>query len=313
MEIQQAAVIGGGTAGRGVARVLAAAGIEVQLVEATGVSLDESMQSLREALNRDIGRWAVTETERDATLSRISGYSELPDFAGTGLIVEAIHEDPKEKRALLGRLDMAAPESTLLFLNTSTLSITELSAAVRPERRGNLLGLHFLHPVSRTPLVELIRGLHTSDSTAQAARALATRLGKEVIEVAEYPGYVSTRLTLVLINEAIHVLMEGVATRDAVDRAMRLRLGSSHGPLALADEIGLDSVHRALESLWQELGLAQFRPAPLLRRMVTDGWLGEKSGRGFYRYDPTGRRIAETEDLSRPAVAHGALSDPDGN
>jgi len=313
MEIQQAAVIGGGTAGRGVARVLAAAGIGVQLVEASGASLEESMESLREALNRDIGRWAVTETERDAILSRIVGYSELPDLSGTRLIVEAIHEDPKEKRALLGRLDAHAPEETLLFLNTSTLSITELSTAVQPARRPNLLGLHFLHPVSRTPLVELIRGLHTNDATAKAARTLATRLGKEVIEVAEYPGYVSTRLTLVLINEAIHVLMEGVATRDAVDRAMRLRLGSSHGPLALADEIGLDSVHRALESLWQELGLAQFRPAPLLRRMVTDGWLGEKSGRGFYRYDPTGRRITEREDLSRPAVAHGALSAPDGN
>ncbi len=308
-DIQRAAVFGGGTAGRGVARVLAAAGIEVLLVESSREALDRALDALRDAMARDIGRWALTEAERDAQLARIEGTHGTTDLRGVQLVAEAIGENRREKTALLAELDGRADPEAFIFLNTSTISITELAAGLPLERQRRILGLHFLHPVSRTPLVELIRGQESSPGTVEAARRLAARLGKEVIEVAEYPGYITTRLTLVLINEAIQLVMEGVATRDAVDRAMRLRLGASHGPLALADEIGLDSVHRALESMWEGLGLPQFRPAPLLRRMVTEGWLGEKSGRGFYRYDSSGRRIPEPEDLARPGVALGSLED----
>jgi 3-hydroxybutyryl-CoA dehydrogenase len=312
-ELQRAAVVGGGTSGRGVARALASAGIEVVLVERTEDSLERSLRALREGMNRDIGRWALTEGERDAALARIRGAWGLPDLSGIRLLFEAIPEDLKEKRALLRELDGRAPPGCVFLLNTSTLSITGLAEAVSEARRPLVIGLHFLHPVTRIPLVELIRGRESGPRAEAAARALAARLGKEVMEVAEYPGYVTTRLTLALINEAVHVVMERIATRDAVDRAMKLRLGSTHGPLALADEIGLDSVHRALESLWHELGLPQFRPAPLLRRMVSEGWLGEKSGRGFYRYDETGRRLPEEEDLREPEVARFFGSgDPEG-
>jgi len=303
LELQRAAVFGAGTSGRGVARVLANAGIEVLVVEKAPGSLDRAMAALRESMERDIGRWSLTEAERDAILARIEGVSEEEaDLTEIQAVFECITEDIKEKRRLLFDLDQRAPEGSFFFLNTSTLSVTSLAESVSPPRRPLVLGLHFLHPVPRIPLVELVRGRESGRRAEEAARSLARRLGKEVVEVAEYPGYVTSRLTLCLINEAIHLVMEGVATRDVVDRSVKLRLGGSHGPLALADEIGLDSIHRALESLWKELGLPQFRPAPLLRRMVNEGWLGEKSGRGFYTYDETGRRIVDREDLSEPEV-----------
>ncbi|MFW5905152.1 MAG: 3-hydroxyacyl-CoA dehydrogenase family protein [bacterium] len=300
--VDRAAVVGGGTSGRGIARVLAAAGIEVLLVERTSETLEHSQRALREGLERDIGRWALTESERDAMLARIRGVAGLPDLSGIQVLFEAVTEDLKEKRAVLEELDRRAPPDAVFLLSTSTLSITTLAEATSEGRRPLVIGLHFLHPVSRIALVELIRGRDTGGRAEAVARSLARRLDKEVVEVAEYPGYVTSRLTLGLINEAIHLVMEGVATRDVVDRAMKLRLGATHGPLALADEIGLDSVHRALESLWRELGLPQFRPAPLLRRMVSEGWLGEKSGRGFYRYDEAGVRRAENGDLEKPAL-----------
>ena len=302
LDLDRAAVVGAGTAGRGVCRVLAAAGVEVRMIERTPEALERAQAALREGLERDLGRWAVTESERDAILARIEGRTDLDAIRGVPMVFEAIPEDPKEKRVLLREMDRLADDNTVFVLNTSTLSVTALSEALPVGRRPLVIGLHFLHPVSRIPLVELVRGRYTGDRAEAVARQVARRLGKEVMEVAEYPGYVTTRLTLTLINEAIHVIMEGVATRDAVDRSMKLRLGARHGPLELADEIGLDSVHRALDSLWRELGLSQFRPAPLLRRMVSEGWLGEKSGRGFYRYDETGRRLPVTEDLGEPPL-----------
>ncbi len=301
-ELQRVAVVGAGTSGRGVARVLASAGIEVRLVERTSDSLTRSLGALREAMDRDIGRWALTDSERDAILARIEGVVGPPELEGIQVVFECITEDRKEKLALLRELDERAPAECVFLLNTSTLSITALAEAVSSSRRPLILGFHFLHPVARISLVELVRARESGERAERVARALARRLGKEVMEVAEYPGYVTSRLTLALINEAVHLVMEGVATRDTVDRAMKLRLGSTHGPLALADEIGLDSVHRALQSLWGELGLPQFRPAPLLRRMVSEGWLGEKSGRGFYRYTESGRRLSEKEDLTEPRL-----------
>ena len=301
-DTQRVAVVGAGTSGRGVARVMAAIGIEVLLVERTPETLARALQGLREAMDRDIGRWALTEAERDAALARIEGVAGSPDLDGVQVVFECITEDMKEKRAVLQELDQRAPADCVFLLNTSTLSVTSLAESVSASRRPLLLGLHFLHPVARIGLVELVRGRESGERAEAVARRLARRLGKEVMEVAEYPGYVTSRLTLALINEAVHLVMEGVATRDAVDRAMKLRLDSTHGPLALADEIGLDSVHRALESLWGELGLPQFRPAPLLRRMVSEGWLGEKAGRGFYRYSESGRRLPEDEDLTEPRL-----------
>ncbi len=299
-DLRCAAVVGGGTAGRGIARSLASAGVDVLLLERDEASLEASLRSLRDGMDRDIRRWTLTEGERDAALARIQGSASFPDLSGVQVLIETITEDLKEKRRLLGDLDEKAPPECAFLLNTSTLSVTELAESISKARRPRVIGLHFLHPVPRIGLVELIRGRETGVEGEAAARQVAQRLEKEVVEVAEYPGYVTSRLTLVLINEAIHTVMEGVATKDAVDRAMKLRLGSPLGPLALADQIGLDSVFRALDSLSTELGLPQFRPAALLRRMVSLGWLGEKSGRGFYRYDETGGRISGGEDFLEP-------------
>ncbi len=302
VDLSRAAVAGAGASGRGIARSLADAGVEVTVLERTPEAADAALQALREGMERDLGRWGITTTERDAVLSRIRWTTDPAQMAGHPAIFEAIQENLRDKRNLLRELHRHADPEAVLLLGTSTLSISTLADSLPPTRRPFVVGLHFQHPVTRVTMVELIRGRDTGARAEAVARQVAQRLGKEVVEVAEYPGYVTSRITLALINEAIHAVMEGVATRDAVDRAMKVRLGATHGPLALADEMGLDSVHRALSSLWRELGLTQFRPAPLLRRMVNDGWLGEKSGRGFYRYDETGRRLPEPEDLTEPDI-----------
>lgn len=300
--LHRAAVVGGGTAGRGIAQALADAGIDVLLLEVDEARARRAREQLREGMDREIRRWAITEAERDATLSRIRASHELAEVADHPLVVESITEDRKEKGTLFRELDRLCPPETVFLTNTSTLSLTELGEELSPDRRTRFAGLHVLHPVARTPLVELVRGRDTADRTLAVARELARRLGKEVIEVAEYPGFVTTRLTLVLINEAVHTLAEGVATRDAIDRTMKVRFGGRLGPLGLADEIGLDSVVRALESIWRELGLPQYRPAPLLRRMVSRGWVGEKVARGFYRYDERGERVEDPSDVGEPSL-----------
>lgn len=301
--LEQVGIVGGGTAGRGIARALAHAGVDVTLVEASDQRLALSLEHLRESMDRDIGRWSITEAERDAVLARVKGRVSLDSVYGMPVVIEAIYEDRKDKEALLRELDRCCLPEAILITNTSTLSVTALADVLSPRRRPFLVGLHFLHPVTRVGAVELVRGRDTGAQAVATARSIAELVGKELIEVSEYPGYITTRLTLALINEAVHALMEGVGTRDGIDRAMKLRFGWTHGPLALADEMGLDSVVRALESLWNELGLPQYRPCPLLRQMVTRGRLGEKSGQGFYRYDDAGNRLAEEAlDLTRPEL-----------
>jgi 3-hydroxybutyryl-CoA dehydrogenase len=302
MAIQRAGVVGGGVSGRGIARSLASVGIDVTLVEASASALEQSLAALRDGMQRDIARWALTEGERDLVLGRIRGVSTIRALAGCGIVFESIQEDFRAKVDLLQELDRVLTPAVPILSNSSTISLTDLSATLPPDRRGWLVGLHFHHPVTRVEAVELVAGRNTLPQAMGAAREVASLLGKEVIEVAESPGYVSSRLTLSLINEAIQLLLEGVATRDAIDRSMKLRFGSRMGPLALADEMGLDSVLRSMESLRAELDLPHFRPSPLLRRMVARGWLGEKTGRGFYRYDPTGGRIDEPENLDVPSL-----------
>ena len=301
--VDRAGVVGGGTAGRGIARALAQAGVEVTLVEASDRTLETALEQLAEGMARDIARWSITGSERDAVLARVHGRVSLDTVQGLPLVIEAIHEDREAKHRLFAALDHICRPDAIFVTNTSTLSVSDLAATLAPRRRPSLVGLHFLHPVTRVGAVELVRGRETGAEALGMARHLVRLLGKELIEVSEYPGYVTTRLTLTLINEAAHTLMEGVATRDAIDRAMKLRFGWRNGPLALADEMGLDSVVRALDSMWSELGLPQYRPCPLLRQMVTRGRLGEKSGRGFYRYDDAGNRMAADDlDLDRPAL-----------
>ena len=314
--LERVGIVGGGTAGQGIARALAQAGVDVTLVEASDQQLERTLEYLREGMDRDIARWSITEAERDAVLARVNGRVSLEAVQGLPFVIEAIYEDRKEKEALLCEMDRLCAPGTIFVTNTSTLSVSRLADAMHAHRRPFLVGLHFLHPVTRVGGVELVCGRETGPEAVAMARSIAELLGKEIIEVSEYPGYITTRLTLSLINEAAHTLMEGVGTRDAIDRgpimvrlqdaidrAMKLRFGWTHGPLALADEVGLDSVTRALQSLWNELGLPQYRPCPLLRQMVARGHLGEKSGRGFYRYDESGTRIVPEEpDLDRPPI-----------
>jgi 3-hydroxybutyryl-CoA dehydrogenase len=283
MEIHSVAVIGGGTMGVGISRVVAGAGIAVYLCEKDGSSAEDTRETLARELEREISRWTLTEPEREVISRRIRIGFELKEAASADLVIEAVTEDFALKSRLFASLDAICGESILFLTNTSTLSISELAAATkRPDR---VAGLHFLNPASRTAVVEVIRGLATSDPTVAAVQAFAKQLGKTPIEVFEYPGYVTTRVMLPMINEAIHVVMEGVASAQDVDTAMKLGYNLEAGPLALADRMGLDEVMNWMEHLFHELGDLKYRPCPLLRKMVRAGRLGVKSGEGFFRYE----------------------------
>jgi len=283
MEIRSVAVIGGGTMGVGISRVIAGAGIAVYLCEKDRPAADDTREALARELDREMSRWTLTEPEKEAISRRIRIGFELNDAANADLTIETVTEDFELKCRVFARLDEVCGEGIIFITNTSTLSISELAAATkRPDR---VVGLHFLNPAARTAVVEVIRGLATSDPTVAAVKAFAKQLGKTPIEVFEYPGYVTTRVMLPMINEAIHVVMEGVASAQDVDTAMKLGYNLGAGPLALADRMGLDEVMNWMEHLFHELGDLKYRPCPLLRKMVRAGRLGVKSGEGFFKYE----------------------------
>jgi 3-hydroxybutyryl-CoA dehydrogenase len=286
MEIHSVAVIGGGTMGVGISRVVAGAGVSVRLCEKDAPSAEDARQALANELDREMSRWSLTEPEKEAISRRIRIGFQLQDAAQADLVIETVTEDFDLKCRVFGELDAICGEGILFVSNTSTLSISELAAATRrPER---MAGLHFLNPAARTAVVEVIRGLATSDQTVADVKAFAKQLGKTPIEVFEYPGYVTTRVVLPMINEAIHVVMEGVASAEDVDTAMKLGYNFETGPLALADRMGLDEVMNWMEHLFHELGDLKYRPCPLLRKMVRAGRLGVKSGEGFFKYEQGG-------------------------
>lgn len=283
MEIRSVAVIGGGTMGIGISRVVAGAGIAVYLCEKDGPTAEKTRETLARELEREMSRWTLTEPEKEAISRRIRIGFELNDAASADLVIETVTEDFELKCHVFVRLDEICGERIIFLTNTSTLSISELAAATkRPDR---VVGLHFLNPAARTAVVEVIRGLATSDQTVADVKAFAKQLGKTPIEVFEYPGYVTTRVMLPMINEAIHVVMEGVASAEDVDTAMKLGYNLEAGPLALADRMGLDEVMNWMEHLFHELGDLKYRPCPLLRKMVRAGRLGVKSGEGFFKYE----------------------------
>ncbi len=280
--MESIAVVGGGTMGNGIAQVFAAKGHDVLLLEVDDGRIARAQGAIRSSLDRIVKKGALSEAERDATLGRIRGTTKPGDLAGVALAVEAILEDLALKQEVFRTLDSVLPADSILASNTSSISITELAAATR--RADRVIGMHFMNPVPVMQLVEIIRGLATSDATYARVKALTEELGKTPVEVMDYPGFVSNRVLMPMINEAVFCLMEGVATKEAIDSVMKLGMNHPLGPLALADLIGLDVCLNIMNVLHDGFGDSKYRPCPLLRQMVAAGRLGRKSGAGFYDY-----------------------------
>jgi 3-hydroxybutyryl-CoA dehydrogenase len=277
------AVVGAGTMGNGVAHVFAQHGHPVTLIDVDRAQLDRALQTIRGNMDRQIKKGTLTDAERDAALGRIRPDTALAAACGADLVVEAASENAGIKFEIFRALDAGAGPGTILASNTSSISITEIAA--RTGRADRVIGMHFMNPAPVMQLVEVIRGLATSDTTTRTVMDLARALGKTPVEANDYPGFVSNRVLMPMINEAIFCVMEGVAEPEAVDTVMKLGMNHPLGPLALADLIGLDVCLAILEVLHRGLGDDKYRPCPLLRRMVAAGRLGRKSGRGFYDYN----------------------------
>jgi 3-hydroxybutyryl-CoA dehydrogenase len=282
MTIKTIGVVGAGAMGNGIAQVFAGVGFNVVLVDVAQPALDRARTTIAKSLAKFVEKGTLTAAAREETIGRITTATSIESLAALEYVIEAIVEQAATKEALLSKLDALLPPSAILASNTSSISITQLAAATkRPDR---VLGMHFMNPVPIMSLVELVRGQATSDESMQTAFGLCTALGKTAVEAADYPGFISNRILMPMINEAIYAVMEGVGTPDAIDTVMKLGMHHPMGPLALADFIGLDVCLAILNVLQDGIGDPKFRPCPLLRRMVAAGQLGRKSGQGFYTY-----------------------------
>ncbi len=283
MSIDRIAVIGGGTMGNGIAHVAAQNGKNVRLIDVSEEVLTKAMATISKNLDRQVKKEIISVDERESILARIETVNSVEEGAEeVDLVVEAVPERADLKRTIFETLDRVAAPGTILASNTSSISITQIAACTnRPE---SVIGMHFMNPVPVMKLIEVIRGLATSDETTRATFELSEQLGKTPVEVNDFPGFVSNRVLLPMINEAIFACMEGVAQPEAIDTVMKLGMNHPMGPLALADLIGLDTCLNILEVLHSELGDDRYRPCPLLRKYVAAGWLGRKSGRGFHSY-----------------------------
>ena len=281
--IEIVGVVGAGTMGNGIAHVLARTGLQVRLCEREQRFLDRGLETIHKNLDREAAKGKITAQAAAAALGRVRGTLNRLELADCDFVIEAANEQFEVKREIFRELDDMLRGDVILASNTSSISITRLAGQTsRPDR---VVGMHFFNPVPVMPLVEVVRGLATSQPTFEAVRDLAVRLGKTPVEVNDAPGFVSNRVLMPLINEAVFAVMEGVATAGAIDEIFRLGMAHPMGPLTLADFIGLDVCLDILRVLEQGLGDPKYRPCPLLVRMVDAGWLGRKSGRGFYHYD----------------------------
>jgi 3-hydroxybutyryl-CoA dehydrogenase len=297
MDIRTLGIVGGGQMGKSIAEKVASNGIDVIVAEISEDTAAAAQEELVANLDEELEKWGITETDKKVVLSRVRFVADLESLAETDMVIESVPEDLEAKRRVMRQLGEICPAERIFMTNTSTLSITEIAAASgRPER---VAGMHFLYPVTLSPLVELIRGIETSDETMAAARDLAGLLGKEVVEVFEYPGYVVTRAMIPLLNEAMHIVMEGVSSAEDVDKAVRLGYDFKMGPLEYSDRVGLDKVLSWMEHLFRELGDMKYRPCPLLRQMVRAGHLGRKTGKGFFEYPEAARRRGRTREPVR--------------
>ena len=281
-KIRLIAVVGAGTMGNGIAHVCAQYGCDVTLIDIHKELLMGALETIRKNLARQVQKEVLTADQADATIARVQPSTELAAAKEVDLVVEAVNEDVDLKSRILCELDTICPPSTILASNTSSISITLLGAATG--RADKVIGMHFMNPVPVMKLVEIIRGHDTGDETHAAVVHLAEELGKTPVTVHDYPGFVSNRVLMPMINEAVYCLMEGVAEKEAIDTVMKLGMNHPLGPLALADLIGLDICFSILEVLHRDLGDDKYRPCPLLRRMVAAGHLGRKTGQGFYNY-----------------------------
>src|SRR5215469_5410542 len=276
------AVVGAGQMGNGIAHTFAQHGFDIMLIDVAADALTRARSTIAANLDRQIKKGAIDAAAKEATLGRVATAATLDAASDASLVIEAASEDTALKFKLFTELDRIASPGAILASNTSSIAITEIAARTR--RPDHVIGMHFMNPVPVMELVEVIRGLATSDSTAAAVMVLAKRVGKTPVEVQDYPGFVANRVLMPMINEAVYCVMEGVATPEAVDTVMKLGMNHPMGPLALADLIGLDTCLAILEVLHDGLGDPKYRPCPLLRKYVAAGWLGRKTKRGFYGY-----------------------------
>ncbi|HEY7894137.1 MAG TPA: 3-hydroxybutyryl-CoA dehydrogenase [Gemmatimonadaceae bacterium] len=279
---ERVVVVGAGQMGNGIAHVFAAAGHAVTMIDVSRDALARGRATIEKNLARQVQKGTVDAAARDAALGRIALSETMDPVRDADIVIEAATENAELKFRIFGELDAAAPNGAILASNTSSISITEIAA--RTGRPSHVIGMHFMNPVPVMQLIEVIRGLATSDETTTRVLDLSKRLGKTPVEVNDYPGFVSNRVLMPMINEAVYCLMEGVGSADAIDTVMKLGMNHPMGPLALADLIGLDTCVSILEVLHRGLGDPKYRPCPLLRKYVAAGWLGRKTGRGFFSY-----------------------------
>lgn len=287
MEIRRIAVFGAGVMGAGIAQDAAAHGLEVVLVDRTEEGLAHARKNIENSLNLELQRWGITGSEKKVLLSRIKFTSVAADVGAIDVVIEAIPDDLAAKQDLFAQLEaqfeQLCPGGVIYVSNTAILPITDIG--LKMQNKDRLVGMHFLAPVPAIKLVEMVRSVHTSQPTVDRAKELARRLGKTPVDVLENPGYITARLVVPLINEAIMLYQEGTAGKEDVDTAMRLGFGFNKGPFALADQIGLDVVLGWSEHLFRELGESRYRPQSVVRNLVRRGELGVKSGKGFYNYE----------------------------
>ncbi|MBD3918841.1 3-hydroxybutyryl-CoA dehydrogenase [Paenibacillus sp. PR3] len=289
MTVRKAGVIGIGTMGQGIAEMLAFKGLDVYLLDQSDDKLAAGITQIELSLDKQIEKWALTQSEKKQILNRLHPMNRIEELAQCEFVIETITEDLEAKKVIFEELDRVCGPEVVIASNTSTLSLTELaSVTARPER---VIGMHFVYPVYKIDLVEIVRGLQTSDETFERTKQfIEVVTNKKGVMVFESPGFVTTRLICLFINEALHVLEEGVASVDDIDSAMRIGYSFQYGPFEMADRFGLDSVLAALERMFREYGELKYRPSIVLKKMVRAGHLGVKTGIGFFKYDKDGDR-----------------------